>query len=100
MAQRDWSRGELGAIGVFLNGEEIPTLSPRGEAVTDESFLLLFNASGEAIDFKLPVRRFGARWKLEFATAEPELDEGEFSFAARGDVHVEARSIVALRRGW
>jgi isoamylase len=100
MTQRDWQRGDARTIGVFLNGDEIPTVSPRGEEVVDESFLLLFNAHFEPITFKLPVRRFGARWKLELSTAEPELEEGEFSFAAREEVVVGARSVVVLRRGW
>jgi glycogen operon protein len=100
MTQRDWQRGDARTIGVFLNGEEIPTGSPRGEEVVDDSFLLLFNAHHEPITFKLPVRRFGARWKLELSTAEPELEEGEFSFVAREEVVVGARSVVVLRRGW
>jgi isoamylase len=100
MTQRDWGRGDLGTIGLFLNGDEIPTVSSKGEEVVDESFLLLFNAQHEPVTFKLPVRRFGARWKLEFSTAEPHLEEGEFSFAAREEVVVEARSVVVLRRGW
>jgi glycogen operon protein len=68
--------------------------------VDDDSFLLLFNAHHEPIEFRLPVRRFGARWKLAFSTAEPELEEGEFSFPAREPVAVPARSVVVLRRGW
>ena len=31
MTQRDWGRGEAKTVGVFLNGDEIPTHSPRGE---------------------------------------------------------------------
>jgi glycogen operon protein len=100
MTQRDWARGDAHTIGVFLNGNEIPTLSPHGEEVDDDSFLLLFNAHHEPIEFRLPVRRFGARWKLAFSTAEPELEEGEFSFTAREPVAVPARSVVVLRRGW
>jgi isoamylase len=100
MTQRDWASGDTRTIGVFLNGAEIPKASPRGEDVVDDSFLLLFNAHHEAIVFKLPVRRFGARWQLEFSTAEPQLEEGEFSFAAREEVRVESRSLLVLRRGW
>jgi isoamylase len=100
MTQRDWARGDGLTIGVFLNGQEIPTLSPRGEELDDDSFLLLFNAHHELIEFRLPVRRFGARWRLAFSTAEPELGEGEFSVPAREPVVVPARSIVVLRRGW
>jgi isoamylase len=100
MTQRDWRRGEAGAIGVFLNGEEIPATSPSGEPVVDDSFLLLFNAHFEPIEFKLPTRRFGARWRFELSTAEPEVEPGARSYVARSTVPVEARSALILRRGW
>jgi glycogen operon protein len=100
MRRRDWGDGELRSIGLFLNGDEIPARTRQGEHVTDESFLLLFNGHHEAVTFLLPPRRFGARWKVELSTAEPELAEGERNFTARAEVGVEGRSIVLLRRGW
>jgi isoamylase len=100
MARRDWADGALRAIGLFLNGEEIPAKAWQGEPVTDESFLLLFNSHHEPVTFLLPPRRFGQRWKLELSTAAPSMDEGERSWAARSRVEVEARSIIVLRRGW
>jgi isoamylase len=100
MTQRDWRRGDARAIGVFLNGDEIPTLTPRGEPVVDDSFLLLFNAHYEPIGFKLPTRRFGARWRFVLSTAEPDVEDGARSYPARADLPVESRSVVVLRRGW
>jgi isoamylase len=100
MTRRDWANDELRSIGLFLNGDEIPTRTRQGEHVTDESFLVLFNSHHEAVMFLLPPRRFGQRWKLELSTAEPAVEEGERSFTARGEVTVEGRSIVLLRRGW
>ncbi|MGH2827348.1 MAG: glycogen debranching protein GlgX, partial [Actinomycetota bacterium] len=69
MTQRDWRRGDARAIGVFLNGEEIPMLTQQGEPVVDASFLLLFNGHYEPIEFKLPTKRFGARWQFALSTA-------------------------------
>ena len=46
MTQKDWSGGES-VLGLFLNGDAIPNLGPHGEEIRDDSFLLLFNASGE-----------------------------------------------------
>jgi glycogen operon protein len=99
MTRQNWADPGLLAVGLFLNGDEIPAQSPHGEQVTDESFLLLFNSHGEPVTFRLPPRRFGHRWKLELSTADPEAED-EPSWAARGEVEVEARSIVLLRRGW
>jgi len=100
MTQRDWRNSVARAIGVFLNGEEVDAMTPRGQSVNDESFLLLFNAHHEPVTFSLPTRRFGGRWKLELSTAEPELEEGTRSWAAREEVVVESRSLLALRRDW
>jgi isoamylase len=100
MTQRDWRNPDARAIGVFLNGDELHATTQSGEELEDESFLLLFNAHHEPMTFRMPTRRFGARWKLELSTAEPELEEGARSWAARDEVTVESRSILALRRGW
>jgi isoamylase len=98
MTRRDWSRGDGFTVGVFLNGDEIWTRTPDGEPILDDSFVLLFNAYHEPLEFKLPVRRFGARWVAELATAGPEVAPGAFTFAARDSVPVESRSVVVLRR--
>jgi glycogen operon protein len=100
MTRQNWADPGLRAIGLFLNGDEIPTRSRLGEQLTDESFLLLFNSHEERVTFLLPPRRFGQRWKLELSTADPEAEEGARSWPARSEVEVEARSIVLLRRGW
>jgi isoamylase len=100
MTQRDWRNPDARAIGVFLNGDELNMTTQSGEELEDESFLVLFNAHHESLTFRLPTRRFGARWKLELSTAEPELEEGARSLAAREEVWVESRSILVLRRAW
>jgi len=100
MTQRDWRRGDARAIGVFLNGDEIPTRTPEGERVVDDSFLLLLNGHYEAIEFKLPTRRFGTRWRVVLSTAEPALGDGARSYPARAALRVESRAILVLRRGW
>jgi glycogen operon protein len=98
MTQRDWGRGEAKAIGVFLNGGEIPTHSPRGEDVSDDSFLLLFNGHYESIVFNLPTRRFGLRWRLELSTADEGFAAVSDVTAAREPITVTARSLIVLCR--
>jgi isoamylase len=98
MTRRDWQSPDVRTLGMFLNGDELHESTARGEPITDESFLLLFNAHYEPVTFALPTRRFGARWKLELSTAEPHA--GDRSFAAREQVPVAARSLLVLRRGW
>jgi len=100
MSRRDWRDPGRRTLGVFLNGEEIPSPSPRGEPVLDDSFLLLLNAGHEQVLYRLPPRRYGNRWRQVLSTAEPEAPEGWRNYPARADAPVEARSLVLLRRAW
>jgi glycogen operon protein len=100
MTRANWADPGLRTIGLFLNGDEIPARTRTGDQVADESFVLLFNSGAEPATFLLPPRRFGQRWKLELSTAHPDDGDGDRQWAARGEVEVEPRSIVLLRRGW
>ena len=83
MTSRDWQHGEA-VLGMFLNGQAIPTPGPHGEEVEDDSFVLLFNAHDEDREFKLPRRRMGARWELELCTADPDAEAGSARYDAAG----------------
>ena len=45
MTQQDWQAAHAKALTVFLNGNAISEPGPRGERITDDSFLLMFNAA-------------------------------------------------------
>jgi glycogen operon protein len=96
MTRRDWERGDARTLGVFLNGQEIPTRTPDGRPVADDSFLVLFNAFYEPIPFKLPARRFGLRWLVELDSFAP--NEEPRLLAPRADLELQGRSIILLRR--
>ena len=74
------------------------TFTPEGAPVIDDTFLILFNADHDPVDFTLPAVGFGRRWTHELSTAEPDLDPGSVVHPARGVVPVEARSLIVLRR--
>jgi glycogen operon protein len=95
MTQKDWHREDSRALGVFLNGQEIPSRAPDGEQIVDDSFLLLFNAHFEPVTFTLPTRRFGARWVVELSTGEG-VPDGQLH--SRAEVFVQDRALVLLRR--
>ena len=61
-------------------------------------FVVLFNASGGEVGFRLPARRFGMVWELELSTADPALEPGSRSFRTREEVRLTGRSLVVLRR--
>ena len=48
MTEADWQASYAKSVAVFLNGAAISEPDPRGDQVTDERFLLLFNAQRRA----------------------------------------------------
>jgi len=97
MTRRDWEDGEH-VLGMFLNGQELPSADPLGDDVRDDSFLVLFNAHHEDRTFTLPQQSFGEQWALELATAEPSAPAGSARYGARSEVPVTAHSVVMLKR--
>jgi len=98
MDGQDWESGFAKSLGMYLNGEAIPTPDPQGNRIVDNSFYLLFNAHHEALPFRLPNRpERGESWVKMLDTAEPLSGEGE-PCSAGEEVRVEARSLVLLRR--
>ena len=89
---------------MLISGNGITERGPRGEALRDDDFLLLFNAHHDEIAFTLPSGGQGA-WRLMLDTATQALppDENE---AARGEAPawtspsypLQGRSFVLLSR--
>ncbi len=98
MTTREWQRADVRTLGVFLNGEELQEVDPRGQTVLDDSFLLLFNADHADRTFQLPHERFGREWTLELSTADISAEPRSITAAAGGQVEVIGRSVVVLRR--
>ena len=94
MSDQDWDSG-MGSVGVFLNGDAITDRDRRGQPVSDESLLLLFNGNHEALDWTLP-KQWGEWWDLIIDTAAAER-EGEQVGSDRS-LPVAARAVVVLIR--
>lgn len=71
MAPRDWDRAQASALSVFLNGNAISEPGARGERITDDSFLLMFNASAKPMEFVVPVDH-GRQWQVVVDTGNPQ----------------------------
>ena len=62
MDEDDWGDGAK-AIGMYLNGHGIEGKDARGGAITDDHFLLYFNADGDAT-VTLPASEYAERWAV------------------------------------
>ena len=87
MTQRDWQQEPGRTLGVFLNGDEIPSRTAHGEEIVDDSFLLLFNAHFDPVTFTLPTRRFGAAGR---SRSRPATARRTVSWARGAEVVVQA----------
>jgi glycogen operon protein len=97
MDDEDWGREDAHALGVFLNGEEIPSHDRDGNPIRGDSFLIFFNAHHELIEFAIPAE-LGRRWSVEITT-DAELGGTRKPRRPRTKLTVPSRSTVVLRRG-
>ena len=102
MNDDDWDAGFAKGLGMVLNGEAIAWPGPRGEPVVDDTFLVVFNAHHEPLEWTAPGEPWAERWELDLDTARPELEGGTITAhppIKAGDTFVVAgRSIQVLRR--
>ncbi|MEU4199909.1 glycogen debranching protein GlgX [Streptomyces sp. NPDC045470] len=99
MRQRDWQAAHAKSLTVFLNGSAITEPGPRGERITDDSFLLMFNAHGDDREFTVPVDH-GRQWQAVVDTAHPEVvaDGGGIKAQAGDHLTLPGRSMMVLQR--
>ncbi|MEV6070804.1 glycogen debranching protein GlgX [Nocardia sp. NPDC052001] len=99
MTDADWETGFGRTLTVFLNGDGIREPGPRGERISDDSFLLCFNAHDAGIDFTLPPAEHGAVWKVELDCSTPTgAAADDQPHNASSTMAVPARCLLVLRR--
>jgi isoamylase len=108
MTGEDWDSGFGKCVVAFLNGQGISEADPRGERVTDDSFLLCLNAHYEDLEVTLPGAEYGERWAIVVDTAAgevitlsvaPGIVAAEPPVTKGGGTHlVPARSVLVLQR--
>ena len=96
MSDEDWNAGFARSLAVFLNGEALTTPGPHGERITDDSFLILFNAQSGGIEFVLPPGLDGRGWGVEIDTSAAPREGEELS--TEESLTVAPWAVVVLRR--
>lgn len=95
MAPSDWDSGLGRSVGIYLNGNGIRERDQRGRPVTDDSFLLYFNADDVDVEFSIPSDEYALKWSVLVDTAGAEADSNPR--AAGTIVSVQAKSLVILQ---
>jgi len=95
MLPEDWGSGFGRTIGVFYNGHGIQEQDSRGRRITDDSFLLGFNAHDDDVDFALPAEEYSRFWDVLVDTADQA--DTEAPLKAGSVLKLAAKSMVVLR---
>jgi glycogen operon protein len=103
MRPEDWSDANARCLAMYMSGGGIADRGPRGEALHDDDFLVLFNAHHDEIPFTLPPAPYGA-WRLLLDTASgspPPATEDVAALApawSEPAYPLQCRSLVVLSR--
>ncbi|MGZ5062910.1 MAG: glycogen debranching protein GlgX, partial [Usitatibacter sp.] len=97
MTPEEWEKDFARSLGMWLHGESLPETDERGRALRDSSYLVLFNAHHDMIEFKLPGEGDSIEWRTEldtsFESGEPPADNA----SPRGTYSLQGRSLALLR---
>ena len=86
MTEADWSDGGLHQFGMFLSGDPLRAPGPRGEQLSDRSFMIWFNAHPEPGTVVLPEQDWVKAGEVVLSTDDEH---------AVGD-HVEAGEVITI----
>ncbi len=99
MTQDDWDHDFGRAIMVYFNGSAISETVEFGQPIKDDSFILIFNAHDGDIEFTLPGRELGGKWKLMVDTADSGGYPAEDTFIeAGGTLTCQDRTTMVLKQ--
>ncbi|MBS2937086.1 glycogen debranching protein GlgX [Nocardioides sp. J2M5] len=93
MEEGDWDSGQK-SLGMYLNGDAINTRDSRGKAITDDHFLLFFNADGER-EVTLPPAEYAEAWDVLIDTGGVADERG--TCPAGSTLPLGERSTLVLR---
>jgi isoamylase len=96
MSDEDWNVGHARSLMVYLNGKAIAAPGPHGQKIEDDSFLCLFNAHSQGVDFKLSPESAGLSWCVEIDSTDPA--RGGEVLSDPGHIVAPGWSVTVLRR--
>ena len=96
MSDDAWTRGYAKSLAVYLNGKGITATDARGERMIDDSFLVLFNAHSEPVQFTMPDELADLDWEIVLYSATGLAPELPVESPESGEV--DSWSVVVLRK--
>ena len=98
MTERDWFDSGRRTIGMYLDGRGLRERGPRGEAIVDDSFLLLLHADPDDREIVLPDGPYADAFRVLVDTTAPDgRPSGDPVLRAGARHPVTGRSFLLLR---
>ncbi len=97
MTEQEWNNDFARSLGVYLAGDRLGESDARGHVLSDDDFLVLFNAHDGVIPFTLPAFDSWG-WLVLFDTARDDGLSPEGTYRGDNAYPVEGRSLVLLQK--
>jgi isoamylase len=99
MQEENWKNDFAKSLAIFLNGQALRSVGPKGEKIDDDNFYIIFNAHADGVPYKLPLSHIGDKWFKVLDTAADFLcDEEQCENIKSETVEVAGRSVVVLKQ--
>jgi len=96
MEEANWNDPNVRCFGMMLDGRAQPTgIKQRG---TDETLLIVMNAHGDVVNFRLPEVPDGRQWTRMIDTAAPTWEAAAYAFGAIYEVTGRSLHMFLLNR--
>ncbi len=96
MTRHEWESEHARALAVYLAGAGLAEVDSRGRPLADDDFVLLFNASAEPVEFRIPERLGAGRWLVVLDTAHADGLYEDGAVDAGGAYSLAARAVAVL----
>jgi glycogen operon protein len=96
MTTEAWEHEHARALAVYLAGEALTETDRRGRRLTDDNFLLLFNADAQPVEFQLPQRLGPGAWMVLVDTSHERGLQADGAFEPGSAYTAQPRSLALL----
>jgi glycogen operon protein len=96
MNDEAWTSDFVRCVGMLLSGDAIEECDEKGEAITGDTLLVLFNAHTDEVPFTMPELEPALRWQRVIDTMEARSTEASFQSGDR--YPLRGRSVAVFRR--
>ena len=98
MQEAQWGEDFARCVGLYIAGAELAETDARGRSLTDDDFMLLFNAHHEDTQFVLPPPLDRGAWRVQLDTGQVASSDGPLRHDGGAPYPLGARSLAVLIR--